>query len=101
MIGGGDAGGQVGGAGAGGGKAHAHLSGGAGVAVGGVGGPLLMSGQDMVDLVLIVVQLIIEVQDGAAGIPEDRVDLLLQQALHDGLCGAVLSHSCLQLNVRM
>ena len=41
-IGGGDAGGQVGGTGAAGGKAHAHLAGGAGIAVGGVGGPLLV-----------------------------------------------------------
>ena len=41
-IGGGDAGGQVGGTGAAGGKAHAHLAGGSGIAVGGVGGPLLV-----------------------------------------------------------
>ena len=80
-VGGSDAGGQVGGPGAGGGEAHPHLAGGAGVAVGGVGGPLLVSSQNVVNLVLIVVKLIIEVQDGPAGIPKDGVHLLLQQAL--------------------
>ena len=84
-VGGGDAGGQVGGPRAGGGEAHSHLAGGAGIAVGGVGGPLLVSSQNVVNLVLIVVKLVIEVQDGPAGIPKDGVHLLLQQALQDGL----------------
>ena len=89
-IGGGDAGGQVGGAGAAGGKADAHLAGGAGIAVGGVGGPLLVGRQNMVYFVFVVIQLVIDIQDGPAGIPEDGVHLLLQQALHDGLCGSDL-----------
>ena len=42
VIGGGNAGGQVGGTGAGGGEAYSHLSGGPGIAVGGVGGALLV-----------------------------------------------------------
>ena len=58
-VGGGDAGGQVGGAGAGGGEAHPHPAGGPGVAVGGVGGALLVGGQDVADLVLIAVELVI------------------------------------------
>ena len=57
VVGGGNAGGQVGGARSGGGKAHAHLAGGAGISVGGVGGALLMGSQNMADLVLVSVQL--------------------------------------------
>ena len=83
-VGGGDAGNQVCRSRAAGGKAHPHLPGGPGVAVGGVGGPLLVGREDVVDFVLVVVQLVIEVQDGPAGIPKDGVHLLLQQALHDG-----------------
>ena len=83
-VGGGDAGDQVGGPGAAGGEAHPHLAGGPGVAVGGVGGPLLVGRQYVVYFVLVVVQLVIEIQDGPAGIPKDGVHLLLQQALHDG-----------------
>ena len=95
VVGGGDAGGQVGGAGTAGGKAHAHLSGGAGVSVGGVGGPLLMGGQNMVNLLLVSVklQLIVDVQNGAAGIAEYGVHPLLQQAFHQNLRGFHL-HIC-------
>ena len=47
-----------------------------------------MGGQDVLDLIFVIVQLIIDVEDGAAGIAEDGIHLLLQQALHDGLGGS-------------
>ena len=90
VIGGGDAGGQVGGPGAGGGKAYAHLAGGAGIAVGCVGRALLVGGQIVIDLTFIIVELIIEIENGAAGIAEDGIHLLFQQTLHDSLCRANL-----------
>ena len=90
-VGGGDAGGQVGAARAGGGEAHAHLAGGAGVTVGGVGRALFVGGQDVTDAVLIVVQLVIEIDDAAAGVAENGIYALLQQAFHQYL-GAVHHH---------
>ena len=78
-VSGGDAGGQVAGTGAGGGKAHAHLAGGAGIAVSGVSSALLVGGQDVGDLILIVVEFVIDVQNGAAGVTEHGVNTLLQQ----------------------
>ena len=50
-----------------------------------MGGTLLVGGQDMGDLVFIVVKLIVEVEDGAAGITEDGVDMLFEQAFHQDL----------------
>ena len=85
-MGGSDARCQIGCPGAGGGKAHADFSGGSCVTVGGVGRSLLVGRQDVVDLVLVSVQLVVKVQNGAAGVAEDRVDLLLQKAFHNG-CG--------------
>ena len=87
-IGGGDAGGEIGGPGARGSEAHPHLAGGSGIAIGGVGGPLLVGGQYVVYFILVVIQFIIEIQDGPARIAEDGVHLLLQQALQDGLVGS-------------
>ena len=84
-VGGGDTGGQVGGAGAGSGHADAHLAGGAGVAVRRVGSALLVGGQDVGDTISVAIQLIVDVQDGAAGIAEHSVDPLLQQAFHQDL----------------
>src|SRR5699024_22880 len=83
-IGGGDAGGQVGGAGAGSGKAYAHLAGRAGVAVGGMGGALLMGRQDVTDLVLVPVelQLVVNIQNGAARVTEYGIHTLFQQTFH-------------------
>ena len=43
-----------------------------------------MGRQYMVYFVLVVIQLIIEIQNGPARITEDGVHLLLQQALHNG-----------------
>ena len=69
-------------------EAHPHLAGGSGIAIGGVGGPLLVGGQYVVYFILVVIQFIIEIQDGPARIAEDGVHLLLQQALQDGLGGS-------------
>ena len=81
---GGDAGDQVGRAGSAGSEADAHLSGGAGVPVRGVGSALFVAGQDMMDLVLMLVERVIDVQDRPARITEDSVDSLLLQAFdHD------------------
>ena len=88
QIGSGDAGGQVRGAGAGGGEADAHLAGGAGITVSRVSRALLVGGQNVVEFTLVTVEFIVQVQDGAAGIAEDGIYVLLQQALHDRLrCG--------------
>ena len=87
IVGGGNAGDQIGGAGAGGGKAHANLPRGAGVAVGGVGRALLVGGEVVADFFLITVELelVVDVENGAAGIAEHRVHPLLQQAFHHNL----------------
>ena len=44
----------------------------------------------MMYFILVVIQFIIDIQDGPAGISKDGVHLLLQQALHDSLCGSDL-----------
>ena len=87
-VGCGDAGGEVGGARAGGGQANPHLTGGPGIPVGRVGGPLLVGSQDVGDAVLVAVQFVVDVQDGAARVAEHQVDPLLQQAFHQdfGTC---------------
>ena len=86
-IGGGNAGDEVGAAGAGGGEAHADLAGGTGVAVRCMARALLVGGEDVLDAaVLLVVQhFVIDVEDGAAGIAEDGVDMLFKQAFHQDL----------------
>ena len=81
----GDAGDQVGGAGAGGGDDHAHVTGGPGIAVGGMGGPLLVGGQHMLQLALVFVQGVIDVDDLAAGVAEDHIGALLDQSAHDDI----------------
>ena len=52
----------------------------------GMGSALLMGRENVPELSLIVVQLIVNIQDGAAGIAEDGIHLLLQQALDEYLC---------------
>ena len=47
-----------------------------------MGRALLMGRQNVLNLVAIIVQLVIDVQNRAAGVAEDRVDPLLQQAFH-------------------
>ena len=77
--GGGDAGDQVGGAGAGGGDDHAGLPGGPGPAVGGVGGPLLVGGEDVPELVLVFVQGIVDMDHLSAGVAENGCNALLNE----------------------
>ena len=76
---GGDAGDQIGGPRAGGGDDHAHPAGGPGVAVGGVGGPLLVGGQHVAQLVLVFVEGVVNVDDLPAGVAEDHLAALLDQ----------------------
>src|SRR5699024_9945529 len=54
---------QVGGTGAGSTDNHAGLSGGAGVAVGSMGSPLLVGRQDVMDLGLVLVEAVVDVDD--------------------------------------
>ena len=54
-----------------------------------------MGSQYMMYFILIMIQLVIEIQDGPAGIAKDGVHLLLQQTLHDGLGGSYFQICCL------
>jgi len=78
VISGGDAGDGVARAGAGGDHRHAHLAGAARVAVGRVHGGLLMTHEDVTDVVLLEKRVVQE-KDCAARIPEHVVDLFLLQ----------------------
>jgi len=57
-----------------------------------------MAGQVVVDLLLVAVklELVVDVQDGAAWVTEYRVHPLLQQALHHDL-GSFHAHGCFSL----
>ena len=65
-----------------GGQAHADLAGGAGVAVGHVGGALLVAGQDEADGR--VVEHVEDRHDGRPGVAEDHLHALLAQAALPG-----------------
>ena len=82
--GGGDAGDGIGGARARGDQGDATATGGAGVAIRAMGGGLLVTDQDVLDLVLLE-QGIVGMQDGAPGIPEDILHALIDQRLNDDL----------------
>ena len=83
-VGRGDAGHRVGGSGAGGHEDHAHLAGGAGVAVGHVRGALLVAGQHVVDL-LAVVEGVVDLDGLTAGVAKDGVHALRLEGGDDGL----------------
>ena len=74
-VGGGDARHRVSGTGAGGDQHHAHLAGGAGIAVCHVRGTLLVAGKHMVDL-LGVVQRVVNLDGLAARVAKERIDAL-------------------------
>jgi hypothetical protein len=79
-----DAGDGVGGAGAGSDQHHARPAGGAGVALGGMGGALLVAHEDVVQLRL-VEDGVIDRQHGAAGIAEEVRHPLVDEGPHDDL----------------
>ena len=81
---GGDAGHEIGGAGAGRGPTHAGASGGAGVAVGGVRGALLVAHQ-YVAQTRELGQCLVQGKNGSAGEAEDHVHALSQQAFANHL----------------
>ena len=77
--GGGDARDQVGSPGAAGGDDHPGPPRGAGVAVGGVGRALLVGGEDVAELVPVLVQGVVDVDDLPAGVAEDHLAALLDK----------------------
>ncbi len=81
-LGVGEAGDEVGGAGSAGGHAHADLAGAAGVALGREAAALLVPRQDGAQPRLNVRQGLVDRHAGAAGIGEDDLDPVIQQALN-------------------
>jgi hypothetical protein len=77
----GEAGHGVGGARTRGHQHDAHLAGRARIAFGGMHGRLLVAHQDVAQLVLLE-ERVIDREDGAAGIPEDDLDVLVDQGFH-------------------
>ena len=86
-VGRGDPGDGVGDARARGHQHHPGAPGGPGVAVGGVGGPLLVAHQDMLHLSLLV-ELVVNVQHGAAGVAEQMLHPLVFQGPDENLRAA-------------
>ena len=84
-IGRGDAGNRIGHAGAGCDQRHAHFIGRARVAVGGMQRALLVTHEDMLDLILLE-QLVINKQHRAARITEHVFDSFFLQAAHNNFC---------------
>ncbi len=78
-VGSGDARHRIGDARAGGHQHHARLAAGAGIAIGGVDRALLMAHQDMLD-VLLLVEFVINMQDGTARITKEIFDALILEA---------------------
>ncbi len=78
----GQAGDGVGRAGAGGHEKHADLAARSRESLGGMGRALLVAHQHMLDMILME-QGVVNRQDGAAGIAEDRLDALILQGAHD------------------
>jgi hypothetical protein len=83
-VGGGDAGDGIGHAGAGGDQGHAHITGGAGIAVGCVHGSLLVAHQYMLDRILLV-ECVINMKHRTAGVTPDVLDTFGLQRLDQNL----------------
>src|SRR5207248_4024697 len=81
-LGVGQAGDEVGGAGAAGGDADADPAGGAGVPFGGEPAALLVAGQDGAELVAEAGEGLVDGHAGPAGVGEDHLDPVVDQALH-------------------
>jgi hypothetical protein len=82
--GGGDAGDGIGGARSGGHQGDATATGGPRIAIRAMGSGLLVTDQDVFDLVLLE-QGIVGVKDRAPGVPEDIFHALIDQRLNDDL----------------
>ena len=67
------------------GQHHAGAARGAGVTVGRMGSALLVGGQHVADSVRIFVQLIVKIQNRAAGVAEQGIHALLDQDLDEDL----------------
>jgi hypothetical protein len=51
-----------------------------------MGSALLVGGKNVFDFSLILIEFVIEVENGTAGVSEYGINSLLQQALHYDLC---------------
>ena len=89
---------QIGGSGSAGGHTYTHPACGSCIAVRRMGGTLLMGGQDMPDLPAVLVQCIIDIQNGTAGISEHGVYSLLLQTFYYDLRTVQLHMSLLRLS---
>jgi hypothetical protein len=97
----GQAGHRIGGAGAGGDQHAADLAGGARIAFGRVHGALLMTHQNVLQLLLLEHR-IIDRQDGAARVAEDVFDALVEHRLdHHFGAGHFLGHRSAPLSLRL
>ena len=81
----GDAGDQIGRSGTAGSHADTYFAGGARIAVRRVRGALLMGCQIMSDLISLFIKCIIYIQDRTAGISENGIHTLLEQAFDDDI----------------
>ena len=79
----GEAGDRIGGAGAGSDEHDARPAARAGIALGRMRRALLMTDEDVADGMLVIVQHVVDRQDGAAGIAENDIDALVLQGLDD------------------
>lgn len=88
----GNAGDKVGAAGTGCGEAYADAPSRTCVAIRRVTRALLVRGQNVLDapVTLIVVQLVVYIQNRAAGVAENGIDTLFDKAFHQNLCAGTL-----------
>jgi len=73
---------------------HTGFAGGARITFGGVGRALFVAHQDVADIVLLK-DLVIDRQDGAAGIAEYRIHPLILQGLNHHLCATHPTGHCI------
>ena len=95
-LGGGDAGDEVGSAGAGGAEGDADASGGACIAVGGVGGALLVAHEDVPEL-RVFGEVLVEGENSAAGDAEDNLHALTDEGFANYLSAAEHHFKVLQV----
>ena len=88
QVGIGDAGHQIGSSGTAGGDHYAHLAGCSRVTVRRVAGSLLMGGNHVIDAIGTFIELIVDIQHGAARITEYRRDALMNQLFDENSCSS-------------